>query len=447
MEQLNEIGQLLLVRSQETLQRLDGCIDKQRRLYECRNVSEKASEDSRNNLEHHYTYLGQLNALYFKTQSLKSGGCSIDASDEGLSFAAQSVIAEFERLTRDLQERTSLTVDIDASPRSTLSFQPKPLKIIQRKLAQRAPSPIETTSFRACSYPDKSCKSISSTPDSFYYNHHISAPNSCKSSPARSIAERLEPRFIRGAISCDAGLNRQTNPHENRLSFFRDRQRLSISFIEDDEYSSDEETVISPSPVATPFLKSNTRAGSSSLRKMMLKESPPSRQSFKLEEPQNHTSHLPHLLPKNLTMAQCDLTSINYRPVGSTESSVNKINDSRRLLAKLAASESKKKTKNWFSDTQSSGLSFLKSIKSFNNQVLVTPETGFETNDGPKATRVLRQARPLLQTTRPSRASGTIVIHGSSGSRFITAPRETELHFKISHDALREALNTELNCQ
>ena len=86
------------------------------------------------------------------------------------------------------------------------------------------------------------------------------SPSMAASSPVSIQQER----FPRHAKSCDAGLNKQQRRRQdsdNRLNFFKENQRLSISFFDDEiDYSSDEDTVISVSPPETTSFKGFPKA-------------------------------------------------------------------------------------------------------------------------------------------------------------------------------------------
>ncbi|SCU96315.1 LADA_0H00254g1_1 [Lachancea dasiensis] len=433
MDEFDLISQLLLRRSQETLQQLDERIEKQRNLHSAGKVN--TLEDLNSSLQAYYVHLSQLNDLYFWAQSIQA-----DATVSQKSIAAAELLQELDNISDAFQEQTATTLDLNASPSSAFSFQPRPLKIIERRHGGRKPeSPAKVPLDAQPSYPP--LRTSSSMGNSLTYS------NSWHSSPPRSPIPTAQPRYVRGAKSCDAGLNRANDPHENRLSFFKDRQRLSISFVEDDEYSSDEETVISPSPVNTPFLKNNTVAGSSVLRKAVVKEANNFGKAAQTDLPVNGTFNLPRLLPKTPTVAQCRITSVDYKPEINSGISVYSGRTSRELLFKVATTKSqnknttksKVKTKSWFNDGQ-----LLGTIRNLNNQVQVTSETGTERHDPLPAAKMLKQSRRPFEYRQPPQPYGSIIIHGPSGSKFVTAPRQTELHFKVSHDALRDALNSDI---
>ncbi|SCU98704.1 LAME_0G00232g1_1 [Lachancea meyersii CBS 8951] len=442
MEELSQISQLLLVRTQETLKRLDDCINTQRRLYECKKMDKKRTGESQNSIQKYYTYLGQLNALYCRTSDL------INCPDEVVSTSAvHSVISDFERISSSLDEHVSPTADLELSPGSTISFEPRPLKIIQRNSEQYDQSPTRLSARCASPCKEKRLSSHSSILNSPSRSHQNALlPRSCYTSPSRPTPDQPETRALRGAKSCDTGLNKQTNPHENRLSFFRDRQRLSISFFEDEEYSSDEETVISPSPAASPLYLDSLFATSDSnaLRNMMLKKTCLVNPHTKTKTFEISGPSFSHFHPPRPTMAQCGASPIGYMPEIRAQVTHSDTKGSRELLARYALPGTKaKKAKSWFDDNNTSG--FLHSLKVFNHQVLVTSETGLENRIESSATKLIGQPRKPVKSTRPSQSAGSILVHGPSGSRFITPPRHAELHFRVSHDALREALNTNLD--
>ncbi|SCU95417.1 LAFA_0G00298g1_1 [Lachancea sp. 'fantastica'] len=441
MDELNEVGQLLLIHTQKTLQLLDDCINTQRSRFDGRNRNDGNLGEFQSGLQCYYTYLGQLNSLYCKTLELGSR----DADQEPSQAAVRELISDFEAATARLNAQTSSNQDHGLSPGSVASFEPRPLKIIQRKFQQHQQSPTKAKSGHSI-LPTGSRRlsdsSIISTKLRTYSGPILSEPGSA--SPRALVSEKTDMRVLRGAKSCDTGLNKQSNPHENRLSFFRDRQRLSISFFEDDEYSSDEETVISPSPAASPFLtESNFKKHSSELlRNLAFEKSPKARPHYHSET--INAPSFSRLLPPRQPIVQCGITSIDYIPQFHGQVTTSNSHGSRALLAKYALSDPKKpKIARKLDDKQKT--KFFGSFRAFNNQVLVTSETGLENSSEASTTKFIRQVRKPQEAVRPTYSSGSILVHGSSGSRFITPPCPAELHFKVSHDALREALNTDLN--
>ncbi|CEP64261.1 Vac17p LALA0_S11e00122g [Lachancea lanzarotensis] len=440
-DEVNEVGQLLLVQTQKTLQLLDGCINTQRSRYDNRIRSDRKLGGLQDGLQHYYTYLGQLNTLYCRTLELANR----DAEQHISESSIRELVADFEAATARLDFQTSLVPDLELSPASIASFEPRPLKIIQRKNREHQLSPTKLSARQSMISTGSrrlSDSSIISSKLRTNADPTMLRPRSV--SPQGLVSEKTDMRILRGAKSCDTGLNKQSNPHENRLSFFRDRQRLSISFFEDDEYSSDEETIISPSPATSPLCLDSvfSKPGTDSLRNSTLKKSLQARSqlySQKITAPS-----FSRLLPSRQPIVQCGITPIDHIPQIHGRVTNSNTNGSRDLLAKYALPEPKKGKLDGRIENKHTNR-FFGSLRALNNQVLVTSETGLEYSSEYSTTKLIGQGRKPEVAKRPSRSSGSILVHGPSGSRFITPPSHTELHFKVSHDALREALNTNLH--
>ena len=118
--------------------------------------------------------------------------------------------------------------------------------------------------------------------------------------------------------------------------------------------------------------------------------------------------------------------------------------ESKEILSHFVIKEPRTKSHSWLKGCDKS-VPFLQTFKIFNNQVLVTSETGCRNVDRTTSTKLITPSRKHFAQRELSDRTCSILVHGSSGSRFVNAPQQQELHFKVSYEALREALNTDLN--
>ncbi|CUS24242.1 LAQU0S15e00144g1_1 [Lachancea quebecensis] len=449
MEQLQEIAQESLVLSQNALARLDLCLETQRRLHESGCPDQCLSDKSSTNMAQYYKFIGQSYSLYTKAQKLSDS--VILSNSESLSsvqHAIDNLIQEFQEVAND--EENLILQSIKGSPnsislQSPCSFQPKPLKILQRRQAQNE-SPTKKTSCPSKLASDNEGFEVNLAATSGHLHDRLlgSSPSSIHFfRPPHTKADTL---FIRSAKSCDAGLNTRSNPHENRLNFFKDRQRLSISFIEDEEDLSDEATVISVSSLQPAYIFETDI------------KSPPSKsqsgekcidiQGVECPGPGNKGKSFISLLSATPSAPQIGITEVDYKPnfgFGYQPGVERKASQSKKMLTQLVSQEHKTKRKHWLNECDGLGKPISNTLKLLNNLVLVTSETGLRSVNGTTSAKLLIPPRKLKERKQASHGSCSILVHGSSRSKFVTAPQHTKLHFKVSHGALQEALNTDLD--
>lgn len=459
MEGLHEISQKLLVRSQEAILQLDLYIQRQQRLYEYETL-DQPDNGLLTKLQEYQTCLAQLNSLHIRSEHLRDRIASTDhrASQDGDSIG--HLVTEFQKITTKLNELAATQDRAYQSPgsqstKSVSSFEPKPLKILERTKLQHPTSPTK----RVATPPKKIAPLRKNPPfdKKVMFSGH-SKSTSLPGSPSMAASSPVsiqQERFPRHAKSCDAGLNKQQRRRQdsdNRLNFFKENQRLSISFFDDEiDYSSDEDTVISVSPPETtsfkgfpkaePLRRYNSHESVLSRKEVLPAASPARAGWFSLWAGRNNK-------PKPMA----ESVSINDKPVYSTaallRSHSKTTETSKDLLAQFvsAAPKQKKQTTSWFGPAEEPKRSIFSGWKLFNNSVLVTSETGLQgSNSKPSAKRIgaVAPAKRVPLGQRKTHLPSSSLIMGPNGSRFVSPPNEPVLNNKVSYDALHEALCTE----
>lgn len=246
MMPLEDISERLLTRSQEAILQLEIWIQRQQHLREL-------EDDSIDRLGDQYNiYIAQLNSLCIRSEYVRD---KLNKERERrLSLIndrkyIENLVLEFQDITVKLNElahsRSSNSTPSSKSTRSSLdSFQPKPLKLTERHrsnhIRETRESPLKKKPLR---------QSVEFTGIS------ESSTSKCLSLPGSPIKEVPSEKSIRMAKSYDTGLRSKKKKSDSQdiSSFFKDNQRLSISFFgeydEEVDSISDQDTVISLSPV------------------------------------------------------------------------------------------------------------------------------------------------------------------------------------------------------
>lgn len=250
MSSLEDISERLLTRSREAITQLELWVQRQQHIREVEN------DDCIDRFSDQYNiYIAQLNSLCVRSEYVRHK--LNEERQRRLSMLndhkyIEELVYEFQGITEKLNELAQ-TQESDSTPsskstRSSLdSFQPRPLKLTERHLNNvqaTLESPIKKKLMK---------KSVNFVP----LTKEIET-SKCISLPGSPIRELPVKRSIRLAKSCDTALNSRAQlktkkQHVSDLqSFFKENQRLSISFFEDRDDDvdsmSDQDTVISMSP-------------------------------------------------------------------------------------------------------------------------------------------------------------------------------------------------------
>lgn len=252
MMPLEDISERLLTRSQEAILQLELWIQRQQHLRELEDESIDKFGDQYN------IYIAQLNSLCIRSEYVRD---KLNKERERrLSMIndrkyVENLVLEFQDITMKLNElarsRSRHSTPSSKSTRSSYdSFQPKPLKITERhrsNVRESRESPLKRRPIN----------------QSVGFTELEESPNSrCLSLPGSPVKEVVPERSIRLAKSYDTGL-RSTNKkltdrsaERDIRSFFKENQRLSISFFgeydNEADSASDQDTVISVSPACQP---------------------------------------------------------------------------------------------------------------------------------------------------------------------------------------------------
>ncbi|EJS44560.1 vac17p [Saccharomyces arboricola H-6] len=244
---LEDITERLLIRSQEAILQLDLWIQRQQRSSVC----QSSRQEPLDKLSQQYNqYISQLNSLYVRSESVRDKLSKeqqrrlITESNEHQRI--EDLVREFQDITLRLNElATAPNEASNDSPQSQStrgsldSFQPRPLKIIERQ--------------RVCvvtpSKPPK--KSVGFNPI-----NDVDCPSKTNSLPCSPKKQPGKNRTLRAAKSHDTGLNKSKKPSSTDAyeSFFKNKQRLSLTFfdeMDDTDIDSDQDTIILPN-ISTP---------------------------------------------------------------------------------------------------------------------------------------------------------------------------------------------------
>ena len=244
---LEDITERLLIRSQEAILQLDLWIQRQQRSSICQTTD----QESLDKLSQQYNqYMSRLNSSYVRSESVRDKLSKEQQrrliTEDNEHQRIEDLVREFQDITLRLNELATVPNEASndspqsQSTRSSLgSFQPRPLKIIERqRLCMVTPSkpPKKSVGFNPINEVD--CPSKTN-----------SLPCSPKKQPARN-------RTLRAAKSHDTGLNKSKKPSSSDAyeSFFKNRQRLSLTFfdeMDDEDFDSDQDTIILPN-ISTP---------------------------------------------------------------------------------------------------------------------------------------------------------------------------------------------------
>lgn len=252
MPNLDEISERLFIRSQEAVLQLELWIRRQQRL------SEIEHEYSADKLADQYNlYMAQLNSLCVRSEYVRdklNKGCNHGMSTVNQETYVEDLVYEFQDLTLKLNElahkqKEHCTPSSKSSNGSEDSFRPRPLKIIERHRA-------DVNATRQS--PIKENKKVKNVNFSQHDLEDASCPCRCTSLPGSPVRIVSPAKPLRVAKSYDTGLNpnaraKLKKQRENEmLSFFKENQRLSITFCDggddDSDSVSDQNTVISSSP-------------------------------------------------------------------------------------------------------------------------------------------------------------------------------------------------------
>lgn len=244
---LEDITERLLIRSQEAILQLDLWIQRQQRSSVCQTTD----QESLDKLSQQYNqYMSQLNSLYVRSESVRDKLSKEQQrrliTEDNENQRIEDLVREFQDITLRLNQLATVPNKAsDDSPqsqstRSSLeSFQPRPLKIIERqRLCMVTPSK-----------PPK--KSVGFNPI-----NDVDCPSKTNSLPCSPKKQTAKNRTLRAAKSHDTGLNKRKNPSSSDAyeSFFKNRQRLSLTFfdeMDDEDFDSDQDTIILPN-ISTP---------------------------------------------------------------------------------------------------------------------------------------------------------------------------------------------------
>lgn len=249
MPNLDEISERLFIRSQEAVLQLELWIRRQQRLGEIEheNYGDKLADQ-------YNLYMAQLNSLCVRSEYVRdkmNKGYYRGSSVVNEQTYIEDLVYEFQDLTMKLNElaqkqREHCTPSSKCSSNSDDSFRPRPLKIIERHRA-------DVNATRQSPIKDKKRKNVNF---SQMVHEDNSCPSRCTSLPGSPVRLISPTKPLRVAKSYDTGLNPRAKLKKQRedelLSFFKDNQRLSITFCddidEDSDSASDQNTVISSSP-------------------------------------------------------------------------------------------------------------------------------------------------------------------------------------------------------
>ncbi|EJT43002.1 VAC17-like protein [Saccharomyces kudriavzevii IFO 1802] len=244
---LEDITERLLIRSQEAILQLDLWIQRQQRSSVC----QTSDQESLDKLSQQYNqYMSQLNSLYVRSESVRDKLSKEQQrrliTEDNEHQRIEDLVHEFQDITSRLNELATVPHGVsNDSPQSQStrsssgSFQPRPLKIIERQ--------------RVCmvtpSKPPK--KSVGFNPI-----NDVDCPSKTNSLPCSPKKPPAKNRTLRAAKSHDTGLNKSkkmssTDAYE---SFFKNKQRLSLTFfdeMDDEDLDSDQDTIILPN-ISTP---------------------------------------------------------------------------------------------------------------------------------------------------------------------------------------------------
>lgn len=296
MTTLEDISERLLTRSQEAILQLELWIQRQQHLREL-------EDDPVHKLSDDYNmYIAQLNSLCVRSEYVRD---KLNKERERrLSLLndrkyIENLVFEFQKITVKLNDlacaQSTHSTPSSKSTRSSLdSFQPRPLKISERH--QLGTQPINESPTRKKSLK----KSVAFVPVSDAIDNQSSR---CFSLPGSPIKNDIYVRSVRLAKSYDTGLNSKTmrrvkeNNTQDIHSFFKENQRLSISFCddldEDLDVDSDQDTVISVPPAChdklSPLRRYNSHESILSTKIQPLSQAK-SLSSFLLPTPPNRPS-------------------------------------------------------------------------------------------------------------------------------------------------------------
>lgn len=442
MKDLQLVAERLVVRCREAVLQLE--LSVQRKLCEF----DPNSADSFNQIQDYYSYLARLNSLHLRAEHIRLNLNHENKNPNGAHLqyeTLESIISEFQRLTTDLNEMVRNNESPRKSYRSSSSkdsssVRLKTLKIIERNrdsLVELSPSKIISSDIQSRSVSQKqSTFDESKLIDKATMHKYSSLPGSPIKQTlleADILGTGLE-RSLRMAKSYDANLNKIKNKSQERVEFFKNKNRLSLSvFDEIDTDASDEETVISVTP---PDICTYLQQRDNSKEKLRRCDSHESLLSTKFKK-HEFNRKLKFCSPRWNISSNTATTSSNHIHSIAHSSNSRDTGVSRDLLIKLVFPK-EQKNKPWFDTNAKVGL-FSKWLGSSS---FVTTETGLPPHTPMNSGRSIKTTG---EKNLQSNIEHSSLIIGPNGSRFIRGLTEPLMNYNVSYNELEEALNTEFN--
>lgn len=448
MQRLRELIDRLIVRSHEAIMQLDLSIQRRQRLL----ALESGSKDIQQLQEYfsYFTYLNELNtrSKYFREKLVVNEG------DENMDLCLimEGLIMEFENITKSLNELALEERNLNISPVSnstvtTGSFQPRVLKIIERNKSLYL-LPSASSSRWEISMKHAKVKHVN-------FGNNVNPPSQVRSSSlpgsptqSNSTLEILarDEKSLRMVKSYDVGLNQNQRKSVNRLNFFKENQRLSISVFDEDVYDTDDETVISVSPSIefNECLKVKNLS-----RRYSFDEIIQGKKQAQIHGSYDSATNY-DIFPSwiKFPIKGLEHTSITYRHAYYGSASPCYYFEQKKckdlLFQCLMPQKGEYFTHHfkWFKLFDRKRSKIFSEWNSFSNKLLVTSETGVRISSNILEESRLRPCnKPQILISKVNLSCSTLTI-GPNGSKFINKPPEPTLNRQISYDELQDALNT-----
>ncbi|QID83842.1 vacuole-specific Myo2p myosin receptor [Saccharomyces pastorianus] len=416
---LEDITERLLTRSEEAILQLDLWIQRQQRSSVC----EPSDRDSLDKLSHQYNqYMSQLNSLYVRSESVRDKLSKEQRrrlnTEDNEHKRIEDLVHEFQDITVRLNElatvpnKASNSSPQSQSTRSSLdSFQPRPLKIIERqRLCVVTPSK-----------PPK--KSVIFNPI-----NEVDCPSKTSSLPCSPKKQPGKARTLRAAKSHDTGLNKSKKPSSTDAyeSFFKNKQRLSLTFfdeMDDEDLDSDQDTIILPN-ISTPSHMDMATKGAEfeplrryNSHESILSNKPAPTMSLSL-------GSFPFFKPSNPTFGtSVSNVQVNYCP-RVTASMIPKRNGTRAPTSKALLSSFIAQPDRIVVKQKSTNLKHTSFMDKFNSSLSTISES-FQNKKGKKNTDLDNDRIPNMNHTAPEQNNSL-------------------MDMGVSIEELQDALNTEL---
>ncbi|SCU94942.1 LAMI_0F00276g1_1 [Lachancea mirantina] len=438
------LSQRLLTRSEAALSKLDASFQERKKVSVSNSTLVEKSQDL---CRTYQQCISQLNSLCIEAQHLRN---QIEhqqpSSHEGSDMIFMQLVCSFHTIAQKLDDLTTVTEN--NSPRSCSnaspsSFQPRPLKILQRRQAFTSPSNTSPTkkAHKCVSLEKREASSISLRADKPGEKRSASLPGS---PPGISNSNQLSNSpILRTAKSCGNDLNKRKLKSSNHLNFFKNRQRLSISFFDKDDYSSDDETMISSSP------RSNLCDPPEKFYRLRKCNSHESFLSTKKNGALKYTypiKPITDLVMKHPSNASIELSRVDHDSVKGNRQSLyrDRNANSRSILAKFAQVQNQGSRESWASYVKRKKKELRETFSALNTNMQVTAETGEARNStfSPPRATFFRHKNKRSQALTGSHH--TTIMLGPNGSKFVTGNSAPRISASFCSNELKEAIETDI---